>query len=58
MRARRTLGHEGMGWGLRIGIAAAVLLILAATGLAIYGGTLKPVIGHYEQVVPNDRFAH
>jgi hypothetical protein len=47
---------EGMGWSGRIAIAAGVLLILAAIGLTIYGGTLRPHQHEVEQVIPNDRF--
>jgi hypothetical protein len=47
---------EGMGWGGRIGIAAVVLVILALTGLAIYGGMVHPAQHAIEQVLPNDRF--
>ncbi len=47
-----------MGWGAWLAIAIGVLLILGAVGLAIYGGTLEPPKRHFEQVLPNDRFAH
>lgn len=58
MRARRTLGREGMGWAPWLGIAVVVLVVASATGLAIYGGTVQPPSRHYEQAVPNDRFAN
>ncbi len=45
-----------MGWGLRITIGAAVLVLAAAIGLTIYGGTVRPPHHHFEQVLPNDRF--
>ena len=48
---------EGISWGGGIAIGAGVLVILAAIGLAIYGGTLQPVQHSVEQVIPNDRFS-
>jgi hypothetical protein len=45
-----------MGWSLRIAIAIVVLLILGASALAIYAGTISPPHRTYEQVISNDRF--
>jgi hypothetical protein len=45
-----------MGWGGWIVTIAGVLLILAAVGLTIFGGTVRPRQHQIEQVVPNDRF--
>ncbi|MBU6298494.1 MAG: hypothetical protein KJS68_09640 [Alphaproteobacteria bacterium] len=48
---------EGMGWGGKMAIGAGVLLVLAAVGLAIYGGSVHPKQHEIQQVVPNDRFS-
>ncbi len=47
---------EGMGWGGWLAICAGVLLIAAAVGLTIYGGTVRPHQHQVEQVLPNDHF--
>ncbi|HXC55804.1 MAG TPA: hypothetical protein VNU97_10950 [Rhizomicrobium sp.] len=52
MRNRNT---ESMGWGLRIGIGAAVLVLMGAVGLAVYGGRVQPRTHPVDQTVPNDR---
>jgi hypothetical protein len=52
MRNRNT---ESMGWGLRIGIGVAVIAVLGAGILAIYGGRVQPHTHIVEQVIPNDR---
>jgi hypothetical protein len=54
MRARRTIGNEGMGLGAWLGIAAVALVILGAVGLTVYGGSVKPAQHPIEQVVPDD----
>jgi hypothetical protein len=41
--------------GIRLLAGVALLLVLGATGLAIYGGKVKPVRHNVEQVLPNDR---
>ncbi len=56
MRARRSLGQEGMGWAGWLAAAVAGLLIAGAVGLSIYGGRVQPASRHYEQIVPDDRF--
>ena len=52
----RMARSESGDWGGRIAIGIAVLLILAAIGLTIYGGTVRPQQHAIEQVLPNDRF--
>ncbi|HEY0300408.1 MAG TPA: hypothetical protein VGC36_03705 [Rhizomicrobium sp.] len=52
MRSRNT---ESAGWGLKIGIGAAVLVLAGAIGLGFYGGRVQPVTHPVEQIVPNDR---
>lgn len=47
----------GPNWGLRIAIAAAVLVVLGLIGLAIYGGTIRPTQVSVEKVLPDERFA-
>lgn len=47
---------EGTNWGLWLGVIVLVLVVAAAVGLAIYGGTVHPVQHQGEQVLPNDRF--
>jgi hypothetical protein len=47
---------DGMGWGLWLGVIVAVLVVAAAIGLTIYGGTVRPVQHQVERVLPNDRF--
>lgn len=58
MRTRRNLGQEGTGWAAWLAIAAAGLLVVGAVGLSIYGGKIRPVSRHYEQVVPDERISH
>ena len=48
---------EGTGLGGKIAIGVGVLLLLAAAGLAIYGGTITPKQHMVEKVLPNERFA-
>jgi hypothetical protein len=43
-----------MGWGLRIGIGVAVLVLLGAIGLVIYGGRVQPQTHAIDQVIAND----
>ena len=47
---------EGTGWGGWLAVGAGVLVILAMTGLVIYGGSVHPHRHAVEQVLPNDRF--
>jgi hypothetical protein len=51
----RTRNTETMGWGLRIGIGVAVLVLLGAVGLSIYGGRVRPVQHPVEQTISDDR---
>jgi hypothetical protein len=51
----RTRNTETMGWGIRIGIGVAVLFLLGAIGLSIYGGRVKPVQHPVEQTISDDR---
>ncbi|HEY0107585.1 MAG TPA: hypothetical protein VGB91_16000 [Rhizomicrobium sp.] len=53
----RSSYQESSGWGLRIAIAVAVLMVAGAVGLAIYGGRVQPQAHPVEQIVPNDRLA-
>ena len=43
-----------MAW--KLVLALVVILILAAIGLAVYGGQITPERQRIEQVVPDDRF--
>jgi hypothetical protein len=52
MRSRNT---ESMGWGLRIGIGAGVLVLIGIVGLGVYGGRVQPVTHVVDQIIPNDR---
>jgi len=45
-----------MGWAARIGLAAVVLVVLGAAGLAYYASTLKPPHRTYHVVLSNDQF--
>jgi hypothetical protein len=47
--------EESMGWGSRIGIGVAVLVLVSAIGLVIYGGRVQPHTHTIDQVIPNDR---
>ena len=44
-----------MGWTARIAIVIAILLVLAAGALVIYGGTLKAPHRLYQVEIPSDR---
>lgn len=44
-----------MAW--KILAALAVLVILAAFGLSVYGGRLEPEQQRIEQVIPDERFS-
>ena len=50
--------NESMGWGSRIAIALAVLVVVGAIGLAFYGGRVQPVQHPVELIVPNDHLPH
>jgi hypothetical protein len=52
------MSNEGMGLAPVIGIVVAVLAVMGAIGLTIYGGSVQPASRHYEQVVPDDRLPH
>jgi len=58
MRGRQKMGQDSLGWGAWLAIVVAGIVVVAAAGLGIYGGRVQPPSRHYEQVVPNDRFAH
>lgn len=45
-----------MGWAARIGLAAVVLVVMGAAGLAYYASTLKPPHRTYHVVLSNDQF--
>lgn len=47
---------DGRHWVLWIGAIVLVLVIAAAIGLTIYGGTVRPVQHQVERVLPDDRF--
>jgi hypothetical protein len=51
----RNRNSESTGWGLRIGIGAAVLVLLGAVGLSIYGGRVQPRTHAVDQIISNDR---
>ena len=51
----RSRNSESMGWGLRIGIGAGVLVLIGIIGLAIYGGRVQPVTHPVDQIIANDR---
>jgi hypothetical protein len=57
-RAMRNSFNESRGWGSRIAIGVAVLVVLAAIGLAVYGGRVQPATHPVEQIVPNDQLPH
>jgi hypothetical protein len=52
------MGNEGIGWGSWLGMSAAVLLVVAAVAVTIYGGRVEPESHHYEQAIPDDRLPH
>ena len=52
----RMARSEGTGWGRWVAIGLGALLILAAAGLAIYGGSVHPKMHEIRQVLSNDRF--
>ena len=52
----RMARSEGTGWGRWAAIGLVVLLILAAAGLAIYGGSVHSQVHEIRQVLSNDRF--
>lgn len=60
MRNRRTMSSDGVGMGLvpMIGLALVVLIVAAAIGFTIYGGSVQPATSHVEQVVPDDKLPH
>lgn len=51
----RTRNTDSMSWGVRIGIGVAVLVLLGAVGLSIYGGRVQPVQHQVEQTISDDR---
>lgn len=51
----RTRNSDEMGWGLRIAAGVGVLVVVAAIGLAVYGGRVQPVQHPVEQIIPNYR---
>lgn len=51
----RNRNMESTGWGLRIGIGVAALVLVSAIGLSIYGGRVKPVQHPVEQTISDDR---
>jgi hypothetical protein len=59
MRTRSySYNDEGMGWGMRVGLGIAVLLVVGAVGLSIYAGRVTPARHSVEQVLPDDKFPH
>ncbi len=58
MRSGQTLGRDGVGWASWLAIIVAVLVVLGAVGLAIYGGRAEPPVRHIEQVVPDASLPH
>ena len=51
----RNRNSDGMGWGSRIGIGVAVVVLVGAIGLTVYGGRVQPRTHPVEQIVPNDK---
>jgi hypothetical protein len=51
----RNRNSDGMGWGSRIGIGVAVVVLIGAIGLTVYGGRVQPRTHPVEQIVPNDK---
>jgi hypothetical protein len=50
---------DSVGWGARIAIGIAVLILLGLVGLVTTGGTVKPPHQQtYEQVLPDAQFPH
>jgi hypothetical protein len=45
-----------MGWKVLLGVA--VLLLIGAVGLAIYGSQVRPAQQPHEEVLPNERFTN
>lgn len=58
MRARRTMGQEGLGWAAWLAIVVAGVLVIGSVGLGIYGGNVEPAKRHYEQAVPDEKLPH
>jgi len=52
----RMARSDGIGWVSWLAIGAGVFLVVAAIGLTVYGGMVRPHQHMMEQVVPNDRF--
>lgn len=50
-----TRNRDAMGWGSGIALGLGILVIVAAVGLAVYGGRVVPVQHPVEQIIPNDR---
>jgi CHASE1-domain containing sensor protein len=46
---------EVMGWGSWVAIVVAVVVLLSAIGLTVYGGRVTPVQHPVELIIPNDR---
>jgi len=53
----RMARSQGLGLGAWTAIGALVLVVLAAAGLAVYGGMVRPAQHQIVQVLSNDRFA-
>ena len=50
---------DSVGWGTRIAIGIAVLVLLGVIGVVYYGGSPKaPQHQTYEQVLPDAQFPH
>lgn len=50
--------QESSGVAVKIAAVVGAVLVLAAIGLAIYGGAVSPVRQSVEKVLPDSRFAH
>jgi Sec-independent protein translocase protein TatA len=47
---------DGLGWGTWLLILVAVLILIGAITLAVFGSSVRPAQHEVEQVLSNDRF--